>query len=526
MRLGWNQRVSVAILACSLGLGCNSRDEPQAESSGIEGTLQVVISDFEDGTSRTTYRIELDDGTSKELDAKTPIEIPGGVRVRVHGSEEGTGLLHVTQIESIDDSGQALIGQTPRAPYRVLALMVSPGGVRDSRTSAEIRATLFGNTNSSNAYYAEESYGIASLTGDVYDWLDVPAMNGCDYDTLATNARAAAVAAGIDMTKYQQVMHYFPKTSACGWSGLAYIGRPASPGRNSFFNGATGCVFHHELGHNYGMRHARSYTCKVDGIGAALASAANCTFSEYGDRFDSMGSSCFQHSGYRKASEGWFGKCNAVAVNGSGTFDVVPVELPSNATQTLRIKVDPSLCPSDIPTCYYYVEYRQNLGQFDRTSSTQVYSGALIRIAGAADYTGNGSQTSTYLLDMTPATTSWLESCVGFRQELHGCRGDEHHRGRLHAGKGNDSSRTARYQYRNVRLHRRFDRSLWHWWHRRRRGRQRHRWIRHGRQHFRRRRGRQHFRRRRGRQHFRRRRGRQHFRRRRGRQHFRHLRFR
>jgi hypothetical protein len=125
-----------------------------------------------------------------------------------------------------------------------------------------------------------------------------------------------------------------------------------------------------------------------------------------------MGSSCFQHTGYRKAAEGWFGKCNAVAVNGSGTFDLVPIELPSNSIQTLRVKVNSALCPSEIPDCYYYIEYRQNLGQFDRTSSTQVYSGALIRIAGAADYSGNSAQTSTYLLDMNPATASMLDPAL------------------------------------------------------------------------------------------------------------------
>ena len=72
--------------------------------------------------------------------------------------------------------------------------------------------------------------------------------------------------------------------TACGWAGLAEM-----PGRQFWLNGDVSTrVFAHELGHNMGVHHAGSLTCTAGGVAVQMSS--DCSFDEYGDPFDVMGS--------------------------------------------------------------------------------------------------------------------------------------------------------------------------------------------------------------------------------------------
>ena len=54
---------------------------------------------------------------------------------------------------------------------------------------------------------------------------------------------------------FQHYLWYLgSQTSACGWSGLASVGTPSSPQRNSWYNASTSCVvLAQELSHNFGL---------------------------------------------------------------------------------------------------------------------------------------------------------------------------------------------------------------------------------------------------------------------------------
>jgi hypothetical protein len=121
-----------------------------------------------------------------------------------------------------------------------------------------------------------------------------------------------------------------------------------------------------------------------------------------------MGVRSFAHFGsYNKLLEGWLAGTNVVTAGSSGgDFTLEPLEIATSAPQLLRVPADPSLCPADIRPCFYYVEYRQPIG-FDgapQFTSTTMQQGALIRLGGAIDTTGNSTGNLTRLFKIHPPT--------------------------------------------------------------------------------------------------------------------------
>ena len=61
---------------------------------------------------------------------------------------------------------------------------------------------------------------------------------------------------------YDHYMWYFPQTGSCGWSGLANVGTPQRPSKDTWYNGSSGCVvLAQEIGHNFGEMHSSSLAC-------------------------------------------------------------------------------------------------------------------------------------------------------------------------------------------------------------------------------------------------------------------------
>ncbi len=288
---------------------------------------------------------------------------------------------------------------TPEAPRQV-AFVVLNFGTPDSLTVDLARQKVFGDGASMKTYFREESYGIRNIDGKVLGPFTVSPLADCNLGqgggltNLSNQANAAMKAAGEDPAKYQHVLYYFPQSQICPWAGLAF-----QPGKQGWYNGASSnSVLSHELGHNFFLFHASSFSCK-DASGAAASFSSTCTPSEYGDRFDTMGSGNFQSNVYQKAQQGWFGKCNLVTVGANDTFDLAPTELPSNGVQALRVVRDAAATN----TSSYYVEYRQTLGAFDTAAS----NGVFIHVAPAPT-----TKEHPFLLDMTPATSTFADAAL------------------------------------------------------------------------------------------------------------------
>ena len=159
-------------------------------------------------------------------------------------------------------------------PSRKMAVvLVDTGGGMGTITAATAGAAFFTGAKSENAYYRENSYGIQGLDGKVLGPLSY-AMSGCDTDGMAKAIKAQITEA------FDQYAYVFKQSSACGWGGLASVGTPTKPSKDTWYNGSVSCVVAvQEPGHNYGMQHSSSMTCGTTTLTDSLAS---CTHSEYG----------------------------------------------------------------------------------------------------------------------------------------------------------------------------------------------------------------------------------------------------
>ncbi|HEY3351308.1 MAG TPA: hypothetical protein VGM13_16145 [Thermoanaerobaculia bacterium] len=350
----------------------------------------LVEDDFAGPKSLDVYELETDEGDVLQLRFASPPAARTGERVSVTGWP-GRRAFEVDEIHSVGP-GRTALGRTALSswttgPKRVLVMLLNfTNDTSMNATTVTNAQNLFFGTGSSVArYYAEASYGLATMTGDVVlVTATVPKPATCDTGTVASQANAQALAAGKNPANYDFPVWVFAGIGACGWNGLGYVG-----GGGSWINGTGSMgllVAAHELGHNFGVLHAHSYTCP-----SAAIAPAGCTRSEYGDRFDTMGNSRAGH--FNAQFKDTFGWLPAGSVRnhpgGSVTYTLDALETPGGFAYAVRI-------PTTKSDRTYWIEWRSRAG-FDSGFPAGVANGALIRFApssvGGAD-----------LLDMNFAT--------------------------------------------------------------------------------------------------------------------------
>ncbi len=399
---------SAALSACSAG------DAPDAE-----GTLRMYGGLDPQGRPFTRYALDTSEGlVPLELDAGL-IEVAKlrtALRVAAHGERTPDGKLRVIRFDMVERQENAgtvqqslTFGGTRTA--KLLVLMVYRDAP-DSQTIDGIKQTLLTSPTSARALIKESSFDKLDISADVFGWFKLPASSSCDEGKLADDAKAAARATNVEPDLYDHVLYYFPSTTLCAFSGLGEVGSPTSPARQTWYNGEFSTyVTAHELGHNLGFWHAHALDCG----NVPIANASTCTPWEYGDTADPMGGLridfngghvATQFSGYAKAAQNWIGACNVVTTPVSGDYWLTPTETQTAEAQVLRIKAPSSVCPSDTPDCYYYVEYRQPLGAIDGSDyfkTTPMHQGVLIRLGADIDQTGSADVRGAYLIDTNPS---------------------------------------------------------------------------------------------------------------------------
>ncbi|MHA7230581.1 Ig-like domain-containing protein [Vibrio campbellii] len=150
----------------------------------------------------------------------------------------------------------------------------------------------------------------------------------------------------------------------------------------------------HELGHNFGLHHAKDLDCGSDIIGERCASA------EYGDALDIMGMSGItgHFNAFSKELLGWIttGSGNVLSVEAEGSYLLEPVETPRNGgAKGLKIRRG----TDDVTgkPLWYYLEYRQAIG-FDSfvEGKSGITGGVIFHLATEDDPQSN------LMLDMIP----------------------------------------------------------------------------------------------------------------------------
>ena len=375
-------------IRASLPASVQARTEEEAD---VDGTLEVL---HEDGVSYSRYNYFLDTILGKltlKYAAEAP-ELRTGTRVRVPGVRLGQ-MLAVGGGGSTKNLAAATPPNTFGAQKTLVMLVNFTDNATEPYTVDFAKGVVF--TTTSN-FDMENSYGQTWLTGDVVGWYTIPVSGSvCDYNSIATYAKQAAAAAGVDVSSYTRHVFAFPD-NACSWWGLGTVG--GNPSR-AWINGSFElAVVGHEMGHNFGLYHSHSWDCGTVVLGGS------CTLFEYGDRFDIMGGSSSNHfNAFQKERLGWlnYGSSPGITtVTTSGTYTIDPYET-LGGMKALKILQDST------SNTYYYLEYRQPIG-FDASVGTyaNIVNGVIARTGSAS------SPDSSRLLDMTPATSSWYDPAL------------------------------------------------------------------------------------------------------------------
>lgn len=402
-RLSATLTALVAILALQSPAGAG-------QGVTVEGRLEVFHADlFEQGRATHEYFLRTAD---ERLALRFPDEGPhhlAAFRVRVTGNREGNVITvpssrspHVERAGA-DSSGAdtGAVAAATSGPRDVLVILIdfldtSPTPVDPAVMGDEV----FTAPTSVAPYYNEISFGQTTLQGAVTDWLPInDSSSPCDYDGWGQAARTAASSAGWILGDYEHIVHYFPKTSACGWSGLGQLGGPYT-----WINGTwqvsdpewNELVIAHEIGHNLTLHHSGSLTCQANGVRVALST--NCTHQEYGDLFDVMGDGYDHFNSFHKGHLGWIPAANVATVT-SGQHTLAAMETAcTGCLQVIRVPRGSE---------YLYIEYRQPVG-FDGYASTDpVVNGASLRLA-----PGFSPNQRTRLIDAQPTTATVLDAAL------------------------------------------------------------------------------------------------------------------
>jgi hypothetical protein len=372
------------LLALALAAGASA----SASASVYKGKLVVRhTDDFRHGLGQTTWTLRTRHGKRLPLRPDKAPLARSGTAVTVKGHRVGPWLEGKVRRRG----GAQLRSATALGTHRVAVILINfATDTRTPWTPAQVAQRVFTDPDSTAAFYDEESYGGIKLTGDVLGWYTVSGpTDGCDVDAWASQARAAAAAAGKDLTLYDHVAYVFPQQSSCNWAGLGEM-----PGSQTWMNGTTAVrVVAHELGHNMGLHHASSYSCTSGGVSVTLSSS--CSASEYGDPFDVMGLNARHNSAWHLSRLGVLSGSDVQVVNASGTYTVRSAIADGSGAALLRIPA------GGTPPRYYDVSLRQAGGVFDNyLSSDPVVNGVSVHydVAGA-------SRTQSLLLDNTPGST-------------------------------------------------------------------------------------------------------------------------
>ena len=369
-------------------------EEPATE----EGVVEVLHADTPAGgrylhallTSRGRLALRLA-GRLPDLLTGDRIRV-GGVRLGAALAADGTG--GVTLLTAAAPAGT--IGNQPTL---VIAVNFSDTpGMYTSASVDQFRQVVFGTGASVSGYVLEASYGRTWLSGAaVGPYAIGMASTTCDPQTLAQLARDRATAAGVNVGQYSRLVFAFPRNT-CPWGGLGSIG--GYPSQAWINGGFYAGIVSHELGHGFGLYHSHSLEC------GSVAIGGSCTSIDYGDTLDVMGASTttYHLNAVQKERLGWLNATGAppiTTVQASGVYSLTPYEVAGAGAKALKVRL-----PSGD---WYYVEYRQAIG-FDAGVPTSVRNGVLVHLWAALDPDG------MFLLDMTPATTSWLDPALGVAQ--------------------------------------------------------------------------------------------------------------
>ena len=170
-------------------------------------------------------------------------------------------------------------------------------------------------------------------------------------------------------------------------------------------------VLTHELGHNLGLPHGNSLTCKTTKKALATLTASatkRCNVYEYGDNTDIMGTGGWAWLPTPQLARlGWIRSAQmrtftSVAKKKTSKYTLVPTASTKSGVKSVRVKVSRSRT--------YWIEYRTNSGQ-DRSQLPPGATGVQVRIVDTSIF--RGAMRGAMTLDMLPGGTGGSALPIG-----------------------------------------------------------------------------------------------------------------
>ena len=299
-----------------------------------------------------------------------------------------------------------LFRNPPPITRKVIVMLVNfSDDTSEPWTTNEIAHALFTASNSVSTFYLENSYGKLAFAGDVVGWFTIPfTATNCarNYLNWMEAANEAATQSGVSLADYEHRIFILNRTSTCPFTGngstgpWVWTGGQASGWVIGAGAGGNSWLFAHELGHNLGLKHARSIDCRT----AQIAPYSSCTISELGDRTDVMGwvPSRAHFNAPHKIALNWITTSQVQTVTTNGMYAITPLE-----NHDLKLKALKILKPDTIES--YYISYRQPIG-FDSLLNSNLTAGASIHIWDGL------SPAQTKMIDTTPGDTNMFNAAL------------------------------------------------------------------------------------------------------------------
>lgn len=400
--------------------------------SELSGQLSVIYEDKKDDVSELLYSLETDDGESIAIYPDKDIHSYAGKHLKLKGLQTGHNLAIKTEglkkLEIIDDGADQLVlnpnlkgrkkAKQPDSVGKQKTLVIlaqdasDPSGSKQA-TKSQVRKKYFGNDgNSVNDFIVANSYGKASITGEVTGWTSVKNLceatkfehSGFAYSQLAQKI-LKKVSSKQNIGKYSRFVFVLPSNStttrSCfqrGTQGIGTVGKAKLKiGKKNvkasfnFIKAGTldSAVAAHEFGHNFGATHADSYDCGEH----TIDHRGRCKQVEYGDVFSVMGNLSRSHfNAVRKEKFGWFEKSQVKTISGR-TNKIITLTATEIEGGVKAIKIN----KKDGYT--YILEYHQPIVK-DKTQENLQHNGVIIHEAHKNPFF------QTRLLDATPKSIS------------------------------------------------------------------------------------------------------------------------
>jgi Metallo-peptidase family M12B Reprolysin-like len=380
----------VAVLAVPAGVA----PAPQAPP---HGTLDIYHEDRHDGTAVNIPTVATERGRVKIDIVPDDVEVGDEVMVVEQSNGKKAVVPAGTSVRTPPGQrGTPPPPNNPEGPQRTIMILVKNASQADPYTHAHAEAVLA----TTSDFTLENSYGHTWLVSDVTPWLTIEAdISPCPMFTIATQARAAAEAAGYSMSHYVRHMYAY-HSSACGFAGAAVLGKS-----EMWFPGELkpGTIAH-ELGHTFGLGHAHSWECNDSVYGLPRSTtfpppSGFCYHVEYGNGFDVMGSSSVggHYNALFKEYLGWMD----VPEISSGTHTIEPLSTPlTNGNKAVKVLKTWTPYP-DCQKTYHYYETRREIGYDDWLEVQNHHwvnpNAGLVVGAGRPGWAG-----TSYKFDMTP----------------------------------------------------------------------------------------------------------------------------